>query len=433
MGEATLRLADDAAFARARLVLETAGMPALFEARETRAEIPEHDLLESLGLVERTPQGWRARVSAGRVEDAWIVADLGETARAAADAVYPATEQTLEYLALLPQSPCERFLDLAAGTGVAGILAASQYARHAWACDLTPRAALFSEFNRRLNGIENLTVGCGDLYQPVTGLTFDRIGAHPPYVPVCDESHIFRDGGEDGEQVLRRIVEGLPDYLEPGGRFYGYVMGADREGEPFEHRLRRWLGPHSADFDVLVIAKTVRTPDSLESPRGGDERRHWDRVFADLRVQRLVFGGIMLGRHEAPRTAYEFRTVAGARSTWREAEWLRGLLAAAQENGAWLLEGCPLVSPHLEMRITHRVREGRLAAEEGVMHVDYPFDMEGRCRPWLADLLAACDGRRAGREHLSACSGISESGFTEILRSLAAGGFVQYREFPLPL
>ena len=48
-----------------------------------------------------------------------------------------------------------------------------------------------------------MTVVEGDMYAPVEGLTFDRIVTHPPYIPAKQTGLIFRDGGEDGEQIIR--------------------------------------------------------------------------------------------------------------------------------------------------------------------------------------------------------------------------------------
>ena len=82
----------------------------------------------------------------------------------------------------------------------------------------------------------------GDLYEPVRGSRFDRIVAHPAYVPALEPGAIYADGGEDGEFITRAIVQGLPRFLEPQGRFYCGTMGVEREGEPYEQRVRQWLG-----------------------------------------------------------------------------------------------------------------------------------------------------------------------------------------------
>jgi methylase of polypeptide subunit release factors len=101
-----------------------------------------------------------------------------------------------------------------------------------------------AEFNRLLNGLNNLTTIQGDLYERLGDLTFDHIVAHPPYMPVLIRAQIFYDRGSDGEQVTRRIVMGLPRYLRPGGCFYCLAQGSDRDSAPFEpglhHPENRW-------------------------------------------------------------------------------------------------------------------------------------------------------------------------------------------------
>jgi hypothetical protein len=164
------------------------------------------------------------------------------------DVVYPAIfDNTREFVDRLPQTRCEALLDIGTGTGIAAMRGA-RHAGHVWATDISSRCKLFAEFNRRLTGLENMTVLEGDMYAPVEGLTFDRIVTHPPYIPAKQTALIFRDGGEDGEQIMRRIVEGLPRFLRPGGTFYALLMATDREGEEFEQRIRKWLGADEGCF-----------------------------------------------------------------------------------------------------------------------------------------------------------------------------------------
>ncbi|HEX5483159.1 MAG TPA: methyltransferase, partial [Terriglobia bacterium] len=140
------------------------------------------------------------------VSDHWTRVDR-PAAESLDDIVFPAiSRHTYQFLETLPQDPCESFLDLCSGTAVAALVAASRYARHAWAVDITERATQCGEFNRRLNGIDNATVLQGNLYAPLEEIAFERIVAHPPYVPVMQPSKIYYDGGEDGERVTRGIV-----------------------------------------------------------------------------------------------------------------------------------------------------------------------------------------------------------------------------------
>jgi methylase of polypeptide subunit release factors len=221
------------------------------------AALRDFDLIAPLG------PDYRASLMLHPWGSLYVVSDSVRVAgnRLPADFVFPAlTPQTGRFLASLPHESCEDLLDLCSGAGIAALVAAARYARHAWACDVGARATRFAEFNRRLNNLSNLTTLEGDLYQPVQGLTFDRIVAHPPYVPSLQPLPTCLNGGPDGEQITRRLLEGLSGHLRPGGRLYCSTMLSDRRGAPLEHRLRAILG-HSADeFDLIVVRREALTP-----------------------------------------------------------------------------------------------------------------------------------------------------------------------------
>src|SRR2546428_3917539 len=61
-------------------------------------------------------------------------------------------------------------------------------------------------------------------------------------MPVLRPAEIYYDGGEDGEQLTRRILEGLLQHLNPGGRLYCRTLGSDREEAPFERSEERRVG-----------------------------------------------------------------------------------------------------------------------------------------------------------------------------------------------
>ena len=238
--------------------------------KDLESVIPARALeaMKDLGLLIEDPAD-NARMCAsvalypvGRlfiVSDRWTTPE-GNAPELPDDFVFPAiTANTSQFIATLPWEPCESFLELCSGTGVAA-LEAARHANHAWAVDITERSTQMAEFNRLLNGLDNVTTIQGDLYECLGDLTFDRIVAHPPYMPVLNRAQVFYDGGADGEQVTRRIVMGLPRYLRPGGRFYCLAQGSDRAGAPFEQRVRAWLGEEQSEFDVMVIVRQPQSP-----------------------------------------------------------------------------------------------------------------------------------------------------------------------------
>lgn len=114
----------------------------------------------------------------------------------------------------------ETVLDLCSGSGIQGLLCA-RFARKVVSVELNPKAVPVTRFNILLNNCEDrVELRQGDLYSVLQeGETFDCIYANPPFIPMTEDVSypICGTGGRDGLTVLRRIVEGLPQHLKPGG------------------------------------------------------------------------------------------------------------------------------------------------------------------------------------------------------------------------
>lgn len=146
--------------------------------------------------------------------------------------------------------PVESTLDLCTGSGVHALLAAS-HSQRVLAVDISPRAARCARFNVQASGANNVEIAIGDLYEPVSGEHFDLITANPPFVPSPVDSLRFRDGGLSGEDIQRRIIEGLPYHLAPGGIAQIVTELGERDDESIADRLRSWLG--NAPIDILIL------------------------------------------------------------------------------------------------------------------------------------------------------------------------------------
>ena len=410
---------------------------------------PEIALLQAVGLLRRLeadPRRMHATVLLYPTEGLWIVSDLNVSPEGPAhtvlneDAVYPAiTKNTRHFLASLPDTPCADFLELCAGTGIAA-LRASRYAERAWSADITERATRFARFNAWVNGRTNVAARQGDLYQAVAGQTFDRIVAHPPYMPALEQKYIFRDGGEDGEQITRGVIEGLAEHLRPGGRFYCTCMLTDRREAGAEQRLRAMLGAQADEFDVLLVTERLFPPTEYyfrlaltgRAELGEVVRRH--EVFERLGVERLVYGSVVIQRRAESRPAFTARRQAGPRTGVADVEWLLAWegAAAGADAGAQLAGARPVVSPACRVRIGYRFEGGIRTAEDCSLTTESPFALEARCPPWAADLIAQCDGtvtvpdlharlRQTGV--VPRLLGLAE--FAKLVRSLVSGGFLR--------
>jgi len=281
------------------------------------AELPAGllDLLDRLSLVAHDtefPGLIYATVAILRVAGELVVCDRGGAPDGSvyplpSDVVYPPIfDNARWYLASLPSTPCEAMLEIGTGTGIAAIMGA-RHARHVWATDITARSVHFAGLGCRLAGLDNVTVLQGDLYNPVEGLTFDRIAFHPPWVPASQMTFAFGNGGEDGEAIIRGSIEGLPRFLRPGGRFHATLLASDREGEKFEQRVRRWLGASEDQFDIEVAELACESTDNFLAQnlaRGSIRERDiplWTELWRATRTDAIVYAHLIIHRHEGER------------------------------------------------------------------------------------------------------------------------------------
>ena len=144
----------------------------------------------------------------------------------------PETELLVERaVALLGKKGQSRILDLCAGSGAVGLAVASELTEaQVTLLDLCPRALGVARRNAIKFGLANRTrFLASDLFQALAeGEAFDLIASNPPYVATGEldglmpevssfEPRIALDGGADGMDLIRRIIEEAPAYLARGG------------------------------------------------------------------------------------------------------------------------------------------------------------------------------------------------------------------------
>jgi len=411
------------------------------------------DTLEAFGLLtsdEDHVRTYRSSVLLYPTDSLYIASDRTPAADEpfpTTDLVYSAiSDSTRHFLALLPSDPCENFLELCAGTGIAALRAA-RHAGHAWAADISWRAIHFARFNGLLNDVDNFTPVGGDLFQAVPGQTFDRICAHPPYMPALEQALLYHDGGQDGEQITRRIVAGLPTFLRQGGLFYCYCLMSDRDGQPAEERLREMLGNAAGEFDVAVVVLHRSRPEeyyahflSEKSVTASAAQAHLE-ALERLRVQRLLFCWVVIQRPHYPRGVFSIRRRAGKGTRHQHVDWLLRRESAALELGSaeWLLDARPMRSPGVHLNVAHQLGTQGWAPTERSLQTATPFPLTAKCPSWAAKFVADCDGKTTVREHFEALRGsgvVGEQTSEDVLLSsvgaLLAGGFVYVDGFEPP-
>ncbi len=142
-------------------------------------------------------------------------------------------EAALEWIDARPSDPAIRAVDVCTGSGcIAVSLKKERPSIGVSACDLSERALAVAEGNALalLGGDADLIdFRAGDLLEPFEG-RFDLIVSNPPYVPTGDidglerevrgEPRMALDGGEDGLDIVRRLIGQAAERLTSGGRIF---------------------------------------------------------------------------------------------------------------------------------------------------------------------------------------------------------------------
>lgn len=319
------------------------------------------------------------------------------------DIVFPAIfVGTLLFLDVLPTASGTEALDLCSGTGIAAMVLSRTHERSV-SSDITDRAALFARFNCALNERESVEVITGDLFDAVAGQSFDCIVAHPPYVPSIGITTIWRDGGSTGEALIRRIVEGLPDYLRAGGRFCAVTLGLDTKEGNFEARARSWLGDKADEFDILLGCVEERRPADVlknfserNATAGSNRVQELEAEFKRQGILKMPYGVLFMRRTLDPAThkpwtvrrrmknglkGFDFDAVFSLHDRLSQPDFVSGLMAAR-----------PKLAERLQVKVTHVISEGSLVPAEFIFEIDEPFQAAAKFESWMVPLLARLDG-----------------------------------------
>ena len=122
-----------------------------------------------------------------------------------------------------------RQLDLCTGSGCVAIAMARQRpTASVYASDISRDALTLARENALRLGAYNVAFFETDLFAAFAGKRFDVVTANPPYIATGElatlqpdvrdhEPRLALDGGEDGLDIVRRIVAAAPEHLEVGG------------------------------------------------------------------------------------------------------------------------------------------------------------------------------------------------------------------------
>ncbi len=159
-------------------------------------------------------------------------------------------------------------LDLCTGSGCLAILAAGIFPdAEIDAADLSNDALQVARTNVAEHGLVNrISLLSGDLFEAVEGRSYDLIISNPPYVAgdevaafppeYAHEPIMAHIGGDDGLDLVRRILAEAAEHLNPGGGLLCEIgTGRERLVAEFPHLDFLWLDTEESQGEVFWITR----------------------------------------------------------------------------------------------------------------------------------------------------------------------------------
>ena len=138
---------------------------------------------------------------------------------------------------------------------------------------------------------------------------FDLIVSNPPFVISAGEQrYSYRDSGVAGDGLVRRLVGGLADHLNPGGTAQLLANWIVHEDTDWRERVGSWV--HATGLDGWVVQRELADPVEYvalwlaDAGENGDEKlaADWLEYFERERVSGLGMGLITLRDNGVPHT-----------------------------------------------------------------------------------------------------------------------------------
>jgi ribosomal protein L3 glutamine methyltransferase len=161
----------------------------------------------------------------------------------------------------------ESVLDLCTGSGCIAILASQSFPNaQVDAVDLSPAALAVAMRNVIDYGLdERVTLYKGDLFEPLGDTRYDLIITNPPYVDAqgmadlpdecLAEPAMAFDGGDDGLDIIRKIIDQAGDHLNPhGGLLCEIGRGRDNVDNAFPDLPLIWLDTEDSEGEVFWVS-----------------------------------------------------------------------------------------------------------------------------------------------------------------------------------
>ncbi|NQT40042.1 MAG: class I SAM-dependent methyltransferase [Planctomycetes bacterium] len=407
----------------------------------------QRERLVAAGLLHETPRGIRCEAALLPYDDLLVARDLWPeyTGRPMAPdyvlGVGPASQAVAN---LTVRRPVDAALDLGTGSGVQALLTAS-HAGKVVATDTNPRALAFAALNARLNGIDNIELRCGSLYEPVADDRFDLIVSNPPFVISPRTEFEYCDGGLQGDSLSQQVIGGAPELLREGGFATVLFNWHHRDESDWAQRPKQWVASRGCDAWLICsdtadplnyAASWLRNAAVGDVESSGRLLDRWLDYYRRLDIGRISTGAILLRRRRAERNWFRTDRESSGPPQDTCSDQIPRIFAAADlleelTDDNELLDMTFVLTPDHQLQHSLALRDGTWQVERAQLRQTRGFPFIGNVDRSVSTVLAGCDGRRPLRKLVSDLAGslgadpqqVSE-GCIKIIRTMLETGFL---------
>jgi hypothetical protein len=304
----------------------------------------------------------------------------------------------------------EEVLDLGTGGGFQAMLAA-RHARRVIGTDINPRALALARLAMRINGIANVELRQGSMFDPVPGQTFDLIVSQPPFVISPENTKIFRDSGMPGDTFCEQILRQAPNYLREDGWGSVIFSWGHRNDDHWSDRPRTWVEGCGCDGWILrlraddVFSYAVQWIGGTEDEGEGPHIKpldKWLAYYEEMGFETISTGVAVLHKRMAGKNwvrvdALEKQDAQGpCGSQIQNVFAAETLLRSLPDPGPLLDVSLRMTEDH-EMQQTLTLASGAWQIKDTQLIQRRGFAFPCRIDRMSAEFLSLCDGSRTVR------------------------------------
>lgn len=326
--------------------------------------------LAAAGLVERDDADVRATASITPWREWLVVHDPDPAGELWPEHVAGPNPATEALASLVVDDRVDAALDLGTGSGVLALLLAAD-ADRVTATDINPRALELAAMNLVLNGVDNVDVVGGSLFEPVADRSFGTIVSNPPFVIAPESGLVFRHSPFPRDDLSRLVVSGVADHLADGG--FGHVLGnwIQPAGGSLREPIERWLAGRGCD--ALVLVHAVETP--LDYAARWNVRRQqlapdtyagtlaaWTAAARREGIDRITSAAVILRRRAGRNWLHDLELTGATRG--HAGDHVRAIVEGVDHLQAHPTPDALLAST-IRMRTGHRLDQSMVARGDG--------------------------------------------------------------------